>query len=323
MTEPILAINDLHVEFRGKRRGDHVRAVDGISLEVLPGEVVSLVGESGCGKTTTANAVLGLVPPAKGHITVGEIDIATADRTMLKQARSKMQMIAQDPYESLNPRMTIEDIVSEPLVVHGHGGDLRRAALDALAGAGLAPAEEFIDRRPHELSGGQRQRVVIAAALSIEPGLLIADEPVSMLDVSVRAGILNLLRQLADEKGIGVLLITHDLATVAAYADRIAVMYLGKIVESGPTLDIISDPEHPYTRALLSVVPAHDPTVPTNPTLLVGETPDASNIPSGCRFHPRCPAVFEPCDEIEPALMDTGTGRQCACLLYTQADSPA
>ena len=187
----------------------------------------------------------------------------------------------------------------------------------------MTPPEEFIDRHPHELSGGQRQRVVIAAALSIEPGLLIADEPVSMLDVSVRAGILNLLKRLADEEDIGVLMITHDLATVAAYSDRIAVMYLGKIVESGPTLEVIADPQHPYTRALLSVVPSHDPTTTTNPTLLVGETPDASNIPTGCRFHPRCPAVFEPCSHVEPELLDTSANRKCACLLYAEVGSLA
>lgn len=323
MADPILSIEDLHIEFRGRHRHDHIRAVDGISLQVMPGEVVSLVGESGCGKTTTANAVLGLTRPTGGHISVGGVDIATADRGQMKIARSNMQMIAQDPYESLNPRMTTQDIVTEPLVVHGHQGDLRTVALDALRSAGLTPPEEFIDRRPHELSGGQRQRVVIAAALSIEPGLLIADEPVSMLDVSVRAGILNLLKQLADEKGIGVLMITHDLATVAAYSDRIAVMYLGKIVELGPTLDVIAEPEHPYTKALLSVVPSHDPTVKTDPILLVGETPDASNIPPGCRFHPRCPAVFEPCSQVEPQLLETSANRKCACLLYSELVSPA
>lgn len=323
MTEPILTIRDLHIEFRGKQRHDVVRAVDGVSLHLDRGEVLSLVGESGCGKTTTANAVLGLTTPTEGHISVAGIDIATADRKQMKAARAYMQMIAQDPYESLNPRMTIEDIVTEPLVVHGQQDDLRERALRALASAGLTPPEEFIDRRPHELSGGQRQRVVIAAALSIEPGLLIADEPVSMLDVSVRAGILNLLKQLADDKGIGVLMITHDLATVAAYSDRIAVMYLGRIVESGPTLDVIASPEHPYTRALLSVVPNHDPTVKTQPTLLVGETPDASNIPSGCRFHPRCPAAFEPCSQIDPVLLATSDDRTCACLLYAEVSSPA
>ena len=323
MTDPILIIDDLHIEFRGKHRDDHIRAVDGISLSLLPGEVLSLVGESGCGKTTTANAVLGLTPLTSGHISVGGIDIASADRKQMKVARSNMQMIAQDPYESLNPRMIIEDIVTEPLVVHGHREDLRQRALEALASAGLTPPEEFIERRPHELSGGQRQRVVIAAALSIDPVLLIADEPVSMLDVSVRAGILNLLKHLAEKKGIGVLMITHDLATVAAYSDRIAVMYLGKIVESGPTLEIIANPEHPYTRALLSVVPNHDPTVKSEPTLLVGETPDASNIPSGCRFHPRCPSVFEPCSQTEPELLRTSADRTCACLLYAEISSPA
>lgn len=321
MTEPILLIEDLSVEFQGKKRSDRVRAVDGISLQVSPGEVVALVGESGCGKTTTANAVLGLTPPTLGRILVDGIDIAHAGHKEMRAARSRMQMIAQDPYESLNPRMTIEEIVTEPLVVHGLlNGDRESRAGIALETAGLEPAEEFLRRRPHELSGGQRQRVVIAAALSIDPSLLIADEPVSMLDVSVRAGILNLLQRLAREEGIAVLMITHDLATVAAYSDRIAVMYLGRIVETGPTLDVIESPQHPYTKALLSVVPSHDPTVESHPILLVGDTPDASHVPDGCRFHPRCPVVFDRCPTTEPALVPTGENRSCACLLVASAD---
>lgn len=318
MAEPILAIDDLHVEFAGKQRNEIIRAVDGISLEVHPGEVVALVGESGCGKTTAANAVLGLLRPTAGHVVVGGTDIAGADRKALKGARAVMQMIAQDPYESLNPRMSVADIVTEPLAVHGMlNGSGRPTALKALEEAGLTPPEEFIDRLPHELSGGQRQRVVIAAALSIEPRLLIADEPVSMLDVSVRAGILNLLQRLAEEEQIGILMITHDLSTVAAYAHRIAVMYLGRIVETGPTLDVVTGPKHPYTEALLSVVPSHDPNTQSRPILLSGETPDASRVPAGCRFHPRCPKAFEACPRTEPALVAVGEGHEAACLLVT------
>lgn len=316
MADPILVIDDLHVEFPGKQREERVRAVDGISLHVEAGEVVALVGESGCGKTTTANTVLGLLRPTAGHVIVAGTDIAGADKRNLKRARATMQMIAQDPYESLNPRMSIEEIVTEPLTVHGRlDGSGRPRALAALEEAGLSPAEEFIDRFPHELSGGQRQRVVIAAALSIGPRLLIADEPVSMLDVSVRAGILNLLQRLAEDEGIGILMITHDLSTVAAYAHRIAVMYLGRIVETGPTLEVIQNPRHPYTEALLSVVPSHDPGAETHPILLSGETPDASRIPVGCRFHPRCPKAFEACTATEPPLISIGDHHWAACLL--------
>lgn len=318
MTEPILAIEGLTVEFEGRSKNDLVRAVDDISLEVRPGEVLALVGESGCGKTTTANAVLGLTGLTSGSIVVDGTDVATADRATMKRARAAMQMIAQDPYESLNPRMTIADIVVEPLVVHGRlNGDGAERAQYALELAGLSPAGEFLDRNPHELSGGQRQRVVIAAALSIEPRLIIADEPVSMLDVSVRAGILNLLQRLAEEEGIGVLMITHDLATVAAYSHRIAVMYLGTIVETGPTLDVIRQAQHPYTKALLSVVPSHDPAARSKPILLEGETPDASDVPGGCRFHPRCPAAFDRCSVDEPALIATGPRREASCWLVS------
>ncbi len=320
MPDPLLNIHSLVVEFPGKRKGETVRAVDDVSLTVSPGEVVALVGESGCGKTTTANVVLGLVSPAAGHVTVDGVDIAEADGRALKTARAEMQMIAQDPYESLNPRMTIEEIVVEPLVIHGRAnGDMRERAVSALTQAGLTPPEDFLHRRPHELSGGQRQRVVIAAALSIEPRLIVADEPVSMLDVSVRAGILNLLQDLAKLEDIAILMITHDLSTVAAYCDRIAVMYLGKIVETGPTLDVIANPRHPYTEALLSVVPSHDPDHVGEPILLVGETPDAARVPSGCRFHPRCPVAFDACPTRQPELMDLGGGHSAACLLLEQA----
>ena len=319
VSEPILVVDDLVVDFHGRRRGETVRAVDGVDLVVAPGEVVALVGESGCGKTTTANAVLGLVAPSSGSVTVDGVDIATADGKSLKHARARMQMIAQDPYESLNPRMTIGEIVVEPLVIHGlDNGEMSARALQALTHAGLHPPEDYMARRPHELSGGQRQRVVIASALSIQPRLIIADEPVSMLDVSIRAGILNLLQGLAREDGIGILMITHDLSTVAAYCDRIAVMYLGKIVETGPTLDVIREPRHPYTEALLSVVPSHDPDQVMTPILLEGETPDAARVPAGCRFHPRCPKAFDACPRVEPELTDLGKRHLSACLLVSE-----
>jgi oligopeptide/dipeptide ABC transporter ATP-binding protein len=235
-------------------------------------------------------------------------------------------MIFQDPYESLNPRMPVREIVAEPLRVHGVGGSAAQTEArvkESLEQAGLKPAEAYLHRLPFELSGGQRQRVVIAAALALQPSLLVADEPVSMLDVSIRADILNLLRSLADQHGISVLMITHDLSTVAAYADRIAVMYLGRIVEIGDARTVLGDPQHPYTRALRSVVPVPDPNARRRPVILAGETPDPSRIPSGCRFHPRCPVAFEACPMVDPPLYTLGGGHEAACLLLDPEYRPA
>jgi oligopeptide/dipeptide ABC transporter ATP-binding protein len=225
--------------------------------------------------------------------------------------------VFQDPYESLNPRMRVSDIVAEPLRVHrvATGEELRRRVEAALTSAGLTPVGAYLRRFPFELSGGQRQRVVIAAGLALEPTLLIADEPVSMLDVSIRADILNLLGTLARDQGIAVVMITHDLSTVAAYADRIAVMYLGRIVEHGPTREVLASPQHPYAQALLSVVPIPDPAMRRRPVILGGETPDPSRIPSGCRFHPRCPVAFDRCLTVDPPLFAVGADHQAACLL--------
>jgi oligopeptide/dipeptide ABC transporter ATP-binding protein len=230
-------------------------------------------------------------------------------------------MVFQDPYESLNPRMRVRDIVAEPLRVHGvaSGAELRSRVEAALTAAGLTPVAAYLRRFPFELSGGQRQRVVIAAGLALEPTLLVADEPVSMLDVSIRAEILNLLGKLARERGIAVVMITHDLSTVTAYADRIAVMYLGRIVEHGPTREVLAHPRHPYAQALLSVVPVPDPSLRRRPVILGGETPDPSRIPSGCRFHPRCPVAFERCPIVDPPLFSAGPDHQAACLLLEEA----
>ena len=227
-------------------------------------------------------------------------------------------MIFQDPYESLNPRSTVFEIVAEPLEVHGMA---RRKAerLDrvrgALEDAGLRPAESFFERFPHELSGGQRQRVVIAGAMVLRPELLLADEPVSMLDVSIRAEILNLLNELRRERGISILFITHDLGTVSHFADRIAVMYLGRLVEAGPTVQVLQNPQHPYTKALLSVVPVPNPRLRRERTILQGETPNAANIPAGCRFHPRCPVVMEKCRTEDPPYVIHGDAHDAACWL--------
>jgi oligopeptide/dipeptide ABC transporter ATP-binding protein len=332
---PVLEVRGLRKRFAGQRSlldvirrrpPRDVTAVDGVSFEVLPGEVLALVGESGCGKTTTGNLLLGLLPATEGQVILGGRHVGSLSHRELLRLRRNVQMIFQDPYESLNPRMQVREIVAEPLRVHGVASSAAEAEArvrEALEQAGLKPAAAYLHRLPFELSGGQRQRVVIAAALALQPSLLVADEPVSMLDVSIRADILNLLRALADEHGISVLMITHDLSTVAAYADRIAVMYLGRIVEIGDARTVLGDPQHPYTRALRSVVPVPDPNARRRPVILAGETPDPSRIPSGCRFHPRCPVAFETCPRVDPALYDLGGGHQAACLLLDPEYRPA
>ena len=315
------------MHFRGRRSmADTVRrrpappiqALAGVSFEVAPGEVLALVGESGCGKTTTAHLLMGLLTPTGGRVVLEGRPVHGRSRHELERMRREMQMIFQDPYESLNPRMRVADVVAEPLRVHKVAtspADERDRVSRALTQAGLAPAEVYLHRYPFELSGGQRQRVVAAAALALEPRVLIADEPVSMLDVSIRAEILNLLRSLATDRRIAVVMITHDLSTVAAYADRIAVMYLGRIVEIGNARRILADPQHPYTRALLSVVPVPDPSARRRPEVLAGETPDPARVPSGCRFHPRCPVALERCKADDPGLITIGEDHAAACVL--------
>ncbi len=288
------------------RRPRHwVRAVDGVSFSLRRGEMVALVGESGCGKTTTAQTILRMVESAGGTITVDGQDITALSQRRLRPLRRGIQMVYQDPYESLDPRFRVRQTVAEPLLVHGIGATRRERdelVAGALERAGLAPAALYLDRYPHELSGGQRQRVAIAAALALDPVLLLADEPVSMLDVSVRAGVLGLLDGLRRDGRLGVLMITHDLSTAAHFADRIAVMYLGRIVEYGPARQVINDPRHPYTKALLSVVPDRDPRRRKTAQILSGETPNPVAIPSGCRFRPRCPIAEDRCAEVDPHL---------------------
>ncbi|MEO7095455.1 MAG: ABC transporter ATP-binding protein [Polyangiales bacterium] len=323
---PLLNVRDLVVHYplpRGlvgtlaRREERMVRAVDGVSLTVAAGELVALVGESGCGKTTTAQAVMRMLVPQAGSVEIAGQDIAPLSERALRPVRRAAQIVFQDPYESLDPRYRVRDTVAEPLVIHRIGTRATRTekVREALERAGLSPAELFLDRYPHELSGGQRQRVAIAAALVLEPKLLVADEPVSMLDVSVRAGILDLLDGLRTA-GLGILMITHDLSTATHYADRIMVMYLGRIVEEGPARTVVGNPQHPYTRALISVVPRRDPHDRHEPQILQGETPNPVDIPAGCRFHPRCPIGDDACRAVDPQLEPTAEspGHRAACI---------
>lgn len=298
-----------------------VHAIDDVSFALGKNEVLAVVGESGCGKSTLALTLLGLERATSGRICFNGEDVTHASRSQLNDMRRHMQMIFQDPYESLNPTMTIGEIVAEPLDVHRlakNRADRAARVERALEDAGLKPASTYINRLPHELSGGQRQRVVIAGALVLEPQVLLADEPVSMLDVSIRAEILNLLAELRQSRGISILFITHDLGTVGYFADRIAVMYLGRIVEIGATQEVLRNPQHPYTKALLSVVPAPNPRQRRQRIILQGETPNPIVIPSGCRFHPRCPLAEERCRVQDPVMVDVGGGHEAACLLVEQ-----
>ena len=297
----------------------YVRAVDGVSFSLHRGEMLALVGESGCGKTSTAQSVLRLLEADGGSIRFDGQEITGLSARELRPLRKRMQIVYQDPYESLDPRFRVAATIEEPLDVHHVGSrtDRKEEVRAALELAGLSPPELYLDRYPHELSGGQRQRVAIAASLVLHPDLLIADEPVSMLDVSVRAGILSILDGLRDN-GLAILMITHDLSTAAHYSDRIAVMYLGRIVEEGPTHEVIENPQHPYTKALLSVVPKRDPRERGTPQILRGETPNSVRIPSGCRFHPRCPIAIDKCREVDPSLERPAAGRnprhRAACI---------
>jgi peptide/nickel transport system ATP-binding protein len=299
------------------RQTRYVHAVDDISLELERGEVIALVGESGCGKSTLALTLMGLEKSTEGKIIFEGIDITHADEKAQKLLRQRIQMVFQDPYESLNPTQTIEEIVAEPLVVHkiaANADERRERVVKALEDAGLKPADIYMHRFPHELSGGQRQRVVIAGALVLEPHLLLADEPVSMLDVSIRAEILNLLADLRVSRQISIIFITHDLGTVGYFADRVAVMYLGRIVEIGPTKEVLTNPLHPYTKALLSVIPVPNPRLRRERLILQGETPNPIDLPSGCRFHPRCPIATDECQRTDPPYVKITPKHKAACL---------
>ncbi len=319
MNSSILSAHDLHVTFEARRGPERARAVDGVNLDIGSGEIVALVGESGCGKTTLARTLLGLERPTSGTVSHEGTPLSYTSKA-LKTYRRSVQLVLQDPSGSLNPRHTVYEAVAEGLRIHGDVENERDRVETALSQAGLRPPERFFLRYPHELSGGQRQRVVIAGALVLEPNVIVADEPVASLDASVRGEILALLLRLRDELGLAALVVTHDLGLAWNIADRVAVMYLGRIVETGPVEKILTAPEHPYTQALMSVLPEAGA---DEPVVLQGEPPDPTRIPGGCRFHVRCQVlaagaadsvgVSDKCRHDDPAILDGGTALQIAC----------
>jgi len=303
-----------------KREPPMVKAVDGVSFEIKMGEIFGLVGESGCGKTTTGRCIIRLIEPTSGKIYFEERDITSLSQDELKPLRRNLQIIFQDPYESLNPRMRIYDIIAEPLRIQkitSNAKEEEEMIFKMLEEVELTPPEEFIYRFPHELSGGQRQRVAIARAYILRPKFVVADEPVSMLDVSIRSEIINIMLKEKELNNSSILFITHDLSLARHICERIAVMYLGKIVEIGDVDLIVEEPKHPYTQALISAVPVPDPEYKRMEIPIKGEIPSALNPPSGCRFHPRCPYARDVCSKIEPELIEVN-GRLVACHIYSK-----
>jgi oligopeptide transport system ATP-binding protein len=317
----LLEVKNLKVHFPVKRGMLHparefVKAVDDVSFTIAPGETLGLVGESGCGKTTLGRAIVRLGEPTSGSIALDGVDITRLDGSDLRAQRRKLQMIFQDPYGSLNPRMTVESIVGEALDIHRLAESTaarQKRIAELLKAVGLDPS--YAQRYPHEFSGGQRQRIGIARALAVEPKLIVCDEPVSALDVSVQAQIINLLQDLQQQRGIAYLFIAHDLAVVEHISQRVMVMYLGKIVELAEAKALIRAPKHPYTQALISAVPVVDPESKRQRILLPGDVPSPINPPPGCPFHPRCPIAETRCHSEIPMLREIVTGHEAACLL--------
>jgi peptide/nickel transport system ATP-binding protein len=329
MNAPLLQVNDLkkHFPVRGNlfgRNAGRVYAVDGVSFEIARGETLSLVGESGCGKSTVGRAILRLFDITAGQVVLDgqRIDDLSPDR--LRRMRQRVQVVFQDPFSSLNPRLRVRDILAEP--IRNFGLAKSAAELESKVAALMDTVRlprDALGRRPHEFSGGQRQRICIARALAAEPDLIVCDEAVSALDVSVKAQIVNLLQDLQREFGLAMLFISHDLAIVEHMTHRVAVMYLGKVVEIAPRNQIFAGPRHPYTQALLSAVPVPDPTARRTPMILKGDVPSPINPPSGCRFHTRCPYVFDRCRTEEPELRQSVEGQWAACHLDALPDAPA
>lgn len=316
----LLEVKNLKVHFPVKRgmfkaAQDFVRAVDDVSFSIAPGETLGLVGESGCGKTTLGRAIVRLVEPTSGSVSLEGTDITKLDGTALRAHRRKLQMIFQDPYGSLNPRMTVEDIVGEALDIHGlaeNKSARQKRIAELLKAVGLDAS--YAQRYPHEFSGGQRQRIGIARALAVEPKLIVCDEPVSALDVSVQAQIINLLQDLQQQHGIAYLFIAHDLAVVEHISRRVMVMYLGKVVELADAKTIVHAPKHPYTKALISAVPVVDPDSKRQRIILPGDVPSPIHPPSGCPFHPRCPHAVADCERVVPKLENFSANQQAACI---------
>ena len=313
----LLSVSDLSTHYVGP--GGTLRAVDEVSLNVEAGETVALVGESGCGKSTLGKTLLRLVEPTGGAIAFGGEDVTTLDARRLRTLRRRIQMIFQDPFASLNPRHTIRAILTAPLVVHKIGDKAERTRLVEAMIDRVGLPRDALDRYPHEFSGGQRQRIGIARALILNPELVVCDEPVSALDLSIQAQILNLLVGMKKDLGLSYLFISHDLSVVRYFADRVLVMYLGRIVESADNKTLWSAPKHPYTRALMAAVP--DPLKRKQAAPILGDLPSAQNIPKGCRFNPRCPFATDLCRAEEPQFREIGAGHQVACH-YAEADLP-
>ncbi len=331
----IVSVRDLRVWFPVRRTfvdavlhggsGAFLRAVDGVSFDLRPGEILGLAGESGCGKSTLAMTLLGLNRPTAGRIEFLGEDLTASLATNPAAFRRSAQLVFQDPYESLNPRFTVAQTVEEPLVIHRLGGatERRRRAAETLELAGLTPPRQFLPLYPHQLSGGQRQRVALARAVVLRPRFLVTDEPVSMLDVSVRAGILRLLKSFARDLGVAILYISHDLSTMKHISDRIAVMYLGRIVELAPAGAIVSRPQHPYTQALMASVPIPDPARRRVPPRIEGAIPSPIGERAGCAFATRCPHVMDECRRTAPVLRAVAESHEAACHLHDAAPAPA